>query len=214
MARTATFLHITDTHVTGSGVSHDRDDHKDKIQGIKQVTREQALDQLLGATASKMVGDGRRLDAVIFSGDATVKGKAEGHQALLEMLLKHLGVLGIHAGNIVAVPGNHDVPKGTEPGSRERYAAFIDTWRSAGCITPWLDGIDPVGTTTPGLHRLVSPDGDWAIYPINSANWSHVSAVLEPPLSEVWNEIHTRRCCQSNANRSLDDAPAALCAVA
>lgn len=192
MARTATFLHITDTHVTGLGVPHDRDDHKDKVQGITQATREQVLNQLLGALASKMSDDGRRLDAVIFTGDATVKGMAAGHRALLDMLLKHLGALGIHAGNIVATPGNHDVPKGTEPGSRERYAAFIDTWRSAGCITPWLDGIDAVATTTPELHRLVSAEGDWAIYPINSANWSHVSAVLEPPLSDVWEEIHTR----------------------
>lgn len=192
MARIATFLHITDTHVTGSGTPHDRDDHKDKIQSITQVTREEVLDHLLGALAGKMAEDDRRLDAVIFSGDATVKGKVDGHRILLQMLVKHLGGLGIQAGNIVAVPGNHDVPKGTEPGSRERYAAFIDTWRNAGCITPWLDGIDPVGTTTPELHRLVSPDGDWAIYPINSANWSHVSAVLKPPLSDVWDEIHTR----------------------
>lgn len=192
MARTATFLHITDTHVTGSGVPHERDDHKETIQGIIQATREQALDLLLGTLASKMAADGRRLDAVIFSGDATIKGMAEGHRALLEMLQRHLGPLGIHAGNIVATPGNHDVPKGTMPGSRDRYASFIDTWRSAGCITPWLDGIDAVGTTTPDRHRLVSADADWAIYPINSANWSHVSAVLEPPLSDVWDEIHTR----------------------
>jgi len=57
---------------------------------------------------------------------------------------------------------------------------------------PWLDGTDHVGTAMPEKHRLVSRDGDWLIYPINSANWSRVSAVLEPPLSDVLNEIHTR----------------------
>jgi len=190
MTTAARFLHITDTHITGSGVPLARDDHKTNIPEIKHATREGVLDLTLDRLREKLLADGDTLDAVVFTGDATVKGVVEGHQALLELLLERLGTVGVTLTTIVATPGNHDVPKGTAPGSLDRYRAFLDVWRKAGCITPWLDGIDPPGTTTPEQHRLVGPDGSWAIYPINSANWSHVDSILPDPLKEVWLDLH------------------------
>ena len=187
----ATYLHITDAHIAAAGTELPRDDLKVAVPGIAQASRENALDLLFARLAQRLAAEGLRLDGVLFSGDAQDRGRPGGHKLLLDMILRHFGPLGITPEKIVAVPGNHDVPRGSPPGSAERYKAFTDTWRTAGCVTPWLDGIDgkPLATGAGAAHRLVSPDHRWAVFSINSSNWSHVSAVLPEPLRDVWADI-------------------------
>jgi hypothetical protein len=96
---------------------------------------------------------------VLFSGDAQNRGEAGGHELVLDLLTEHLGPLGLTTNQIVAVPGNHDVPRGSPPSSPERYENFVKIWRDHGCVVPWLDGID----TWPAIadvekHRLFAPD--------------------------------------------------------
>jgi|GEM_PF-1110401 len=183
-------LHITDTHVTGAGVTHLRDDHKDRIEGLSQPTREGVLEMLLARIAEQLTQEEKTLDAIIFSGDAIQKGAVDGHRALFDLLIKHFSTHGISPDRIVATPGNHDVPIGSPPGSEERYKPFLDVWRLEGCKTPWIDGIDRLPVANPDIHRLFGPSLEWAIYPINSANWSHAAAILDPPLSEMWKDLH------------------------
>lgn len=182
------FLHITDAHITGDGVPLPLDDHKTKIPKINQDTRESALRRLLSRLAERLDGEGRHLDAVIFTGDAAERGNLAGHAALRNIILETLAKVGIVAEKIVATPGNHDVPRGTDPGSAERYASFIAAWRDAGCVTPWLDGIDDEQSLA-DRHRLIGPGNTWAIFPINSANWSHTTSLLQSPLKEIWEQI-------------------------
>src|SRR5690349_10963903 len=115
MADPVRFLHITDTHITGEGVPFKRDDLKVRAKGIDHPTREGALKLTLDRLGERLQDHGHRLDAVIFSGDATLKGAVSGHKALLEILLGSLGSVGITAERIVATPGNHDIPVGTDP---------------------------------------------------------------------------------------------------
>lgn len=183
------FLHITDPHITGEGVPLERDDFKIKIPKIEHGSREAALDLLLSRLAEQLQSEQRELDGVIFSGDAAERGKLSGHAALRDIILNRLGNVGVSPANIVATPGNHDVPRTTAPSSAERYEAFIGAWRNAGCKTPWLDGIDDITRLDPDQHRLLGADNSWVIYPINSANWSHATSELEPPLSEIWEKI-------------------------
>ena len=49
---------------------------------------------------------------------------------------------GTASGAALCVPGNHDVPRSSQPSSIVRYRDFTSVWRAAGCVTPWLDGID------------------------------------------------------------------------
>ncbi|WP_408395587.1 metallophosphoesterase [Paraburkholderia dipogonis] len=137
MTQTARFLHITDTHLKLGGSEFTVDDRKRDLK-LEEQTCEKALNGGLERLAEKLGQSGERLDAVIFSGDALSGGKTGGDKLLLELLLKHLGNHGIDTGNIVSVPGNHDVPLGAEPGSDARYTEFLKTWRAEGCITPWL----------------------------------------------------------------------------
>lgn len=185
MPSSATFLHLTDVHLAAAGVPFERDDHKVDIPGIEQETRESALELTLSRLAERLEQSGRRLDGVLFSGDAQDRGRPGGHQILLDLVLRHFGSLGVTTTNIVAVPGNHDVPRASPPSSSARYQAFTDVWRKAGCVSPWLDGVD-LSASDGSPHRLVSADGLWAVFPVNTSNWSHVTRTLPEPLASAW----------------------------
>ncbi|WPB79804.1 metallophosphoesterase [Archangium violaceum] len=189
MPSSATFLHLTDVHLASAGVEFARADHKVDVPEIRQDTREEVLDLTLGRLAERLRQEKRVLDGVIFSGDAQDRGRPGGHELLLELLLKHLSVFGVSPANIVAVPGNHDVPRASPPSSPARYELFAKVWRTAGCVTPWLDGLDSKHADG-GAHRLAADDGSWAIFPLNSCNWSHVSITLPEPLASVWANLH------------------------
>lgn len=186
MTRAARFLHITDTHLRPGGSAFPIDDRKRELK-LEEQTRETALNGGLERLAEELEGRRELLDGVIFSGDALSGGETGGDTLLLNLLLRHLGKHGITAANIVAVPGNHDVPQGAEPGSDVRYKEFIRAWRDAGCITPWLDGIDAPQPSHP-KHILLGPDNAWAVVAVNSSNWSHVDAI-PPKLAAMWSSI-------------------------
>lgn len=95
-------------------------------------------------------------------GTHRIGGQLGGHQILLDLLLRHFQALGVTAANIVAVPGNHDVPRTSPPSSNLRYEEFTQVWRKAGCVTPWLDGVDP-SASDGGPHQLVSENRLWAV---------------------------------------------------
>lgn len=188
MTRLATFLHLADTHLAAAGVPFERDDHKVIIPGIEQETRESALELTLTRLAERLQRSGQRLDGLLFSGDAQDRGRPGGHQILLELVLRHFGPLGVTPTNIVTVPGNHDVPRASPPSSNARYQGFTDVWRKAGCITPWLDGVDQTASDG-GAHQLTGADGLWTIFPINTSNWSHVTRILPEPLASIWDGL-------------------------
>ncbi|MFJ7440158.1 metallophosphoesterase [Methylorubrum thiocyanatum] len=188
MATQALFLHVTDAHIGMSGTPFGRHDIKAQIPGIRQPTREEVLDLALARLGQRLAAEGCTLDGVLFSGDALDRGRAGGHERLLEMLLERLRHCGVVPERIIATPGNHDMPRTSLPGSEERYAAFRDVWGKAGCILPWLDGIDAV-PPSPDRHRLLSSDLRWAVFPINTSNWSHVTSILPKPLADVWSHI-------------------------
>lgn len=175
-------------HLAKAGVPFERDDHKLNIPEVEQETRESALELMFSRLSARLKQDTRRLDGVLFSGDAQDRGRPGGHQILLHQLLRHFGSLGVTAGNIVAVPGNHDVPRTSPPSSKLRYEEFTQVWRKAKCVTPWLDGVD-ASPIDGGPHRLVSENKLWAVFPINTSNWSHVAPTLAEPLASAWRDL-------------------------
>ncbi|WP_354132015.1 metallophosphoesterase [Bradyrhizobium sp. RT4b] len=181
---------MTDMHLALAGVPFQRDDHKVDIPGVEQETRESVLELMFTRLSERLKQSGRRLDGVLFSGDAQDRGRPGGHLIIFDLLLRHFGPLGVTAANIVAVPGNHDVPRESPPSSLLRYEEFTQVWRKAGCVTPWLDGIDS-SAADGGPHQLVSENRLWAVFPINTSNWSHVARTLPEPLASVWANLPT-----------------------
>ncbi len=66
--------------------------------------------------------------------------------------------------------------------------AFTDVWSAAGCVVPWLDGVN-VGPLMPDRHRLTTADKSWAVFAVNTSNWSHILSELPEPLKAQWNRI-------------------------
>ncbi|WP_447916449.1 metallophosphoesterase [Delftia acidovorans] len=185
MRETARFLHITDAHLRPDGSAFKKDDRKVNPQ-LEAQSRESAIESTLERLAERLSKEDEKLDAVIFSGDAMSAGIEGGDKLLLELICKQLGPYGVVPEKIVAVPGNHDIQRSVAPGSNERYRNFIEVWRDAGCVTPWLDGIDKKFDAS--KHILAGPDNAWVIIAVNSCNWSHVDAI-SPKLREIWSSV-------------------------
>lgn len=166
------FLHITDCHL-GTGAVVRTVDRKMKAAGMDDPSRAEMLKLSLRRLAEDLKHRGEQLDGVLYSGDGTNQGDAEGQKQLRQLLIEELSSVGIDAHNIVATPGNHDVVRGSAPGSTERYALFTQAWQSdPAVVSPYLDGVTlPDGAK----HVLKAPDGAWAVFPINTANWCQLA---------------------------------------
>ncbi len=202
MQGSATFLHLADMHLTQVGQTMERNDAKVQLQGVSEETKEQALDLTFEKLAERLWREQNQLSGVLFTGDAQDRGAPGGHDQLFALLMKHFARLGISPQKIVVTPGNHDVVKNSEPGSEERYKAFIDVWRAKNCVTPWLDGIDS-SPADPKQHSLVADDNLWAVFPLNSSNWAQSKFALPEGVDRQFNDV---------AKKLKELAPAAVAA--
>lgn len=195
MASEARFLVLTDLHLAGI---LKRDEIKSpSIPKIENPSRIAATGELLSSIADYLRRRHLTLEAVIFAGDAQDKGSKGSHDAAYQSIVDAFQEFGIDAAKIVSTPGNHDVLKGSPPGSEERYADFASVWRDKGCIVPWIDGLDPQKPSDTVRHRLVADDAQWAIYPLNTSNWSQVRANIPKDLTTVWDEL-PKKMAQGN----------------
>ena len=171
------FLHVTDSHLKDSETVENID-IKINVDKIEQPSRESLLRDTLRSLVEKLQSQDagfEQLDAVIFSGDGTLKGDAVGQLRLREMLVEELGSVGITNKNIIATPGNHDIVSGSKPSDPDRYKYFKAAWIDTDpVVVPFLDGIHDLNNLNSLDHVLTSPDGEWAIFPINSSNWSQL----------------------------------------
>ncbi|HQU79844.1 MAG TPA: metallophosphoesterase [Azonexus sp.] len=166
------FLHITDSHLTPTEVVETMD-IKVNVPGVTQPLRIDLLQATVRNLREKLQNEGSPLHGVIFSGDGTLKGDSNGQVALRNMLLEELGPLGITPARIVATPGNHDIVSGSEPNGAGRYELFQKAWLNPEpVVVPFLEGVHRLDALNIDTHVLRDPNGEWAVFPINSANWS------------------------------------------
>lgn len=179
------FLHVTDCHLTESKNAKKEDttvetkDLKINVDEVDQPKKKELLQETLRSLVKKLQsqenGEGQ-LDAVIFSGDGTLKGDPGGQLSLRNILIEELKLVGITNKNIIATPGNHDIVSGSKPSDPARYEHFKTAWMDTEpVVVPFLDGIHKRDSLNPLDHVLKSPDGEWAIFPINSSNWSQLT---------------------------------------
>lgn len=189
MPTDAVFLHITDPHLDGGEQVIKRDDYKTMINGIGHQSRNALLNASFERVAAVLTERRIQLDGVIVSGDAADRSSEEGQENLFELIKTHFTNFGISASTIVSVPGNHDVLRGTAPGSEERYQSFNQVWRRSGCVTPWLDELDSADSPI-DRHSLASPNLEWIVLPFNSSNWSQSEIELPAKVAEIWPTLH------------------------
>jgi|SRR6266850_3501782 len=168
-------LHLSDLHLGPEESGDVLGDYKSEIVPLpERITRQDLLRETLKKLAVRLKTETRSLDAVVITGDITIRGREEGFQQL-EGILECLGEIRPRADQVVVVPGNHDVAWAPPDDPRERYKHFISYVRAKGYKTPLLEGIDLTGTKpTPDdlkNHYLIGPTRNWAILPINSSNY-------------------------------------------
>lgn len=170
-------LHLSDLHLANAPAEDAVGDYK--IEAVKEpdrISRVRLLRNTLKALAAWLAENNTELDGVIVTGDVTTRGAPAGfHQ--LSGLLGALETALPDPEHIVVVPGNHDVTWGTEPGSEERYRAFLEGVRAAGYVTPMLDGIDYTGDEPAVSANPLLTGPDFMVAAVNSAD---MCGVIEP----------------------------------
>jgi predicted MPP superfamily phosphohydrolase len=190
-------LHLSDVHL-GSPSSR-QPDSTDKF-GLDPATLETVithLERTLRSLGYALNEEGRKLDAIIVSGDLTNANKSDGYE-LLTALLEELGAQLPCPERILIVPGNHDADWDVEPGDPAKFARFADLVRPD-YNSPLISGLDYDETT---VHKSTSPGmaakpilelEDTTIVAFNSADYCGVrehrtttdwSAVLAGYLTE------------------------------
>lgn len=185
----ALILHVTDPHffeVEPSALFHD---HKVKVTGLKQDSREEIFGLTLELLSKRLQERNEKIDAVIFTGDAQDRNSAGGHTELREQLLKHLAICGVRGDNIVATPGNHDVNRELPVNDKERFKEFMKTWRDNEAITPWIDG-EKNGHGS--KHRFEGPEKLFEIYPLNSSHWAQTTLTPSKGVSDLLPSLQKR----------------------
>lgn len=182
-------LHLSDLHLVASEKSPVIGDHKvGLVPAGQRETFHAVLRHTLRNLKERLSGEGRKLDAIIMSGDVAHQNDPGGYDAFFELLGELDGVLpGPEC--ILVVPGNHDVSTGYQPGDRERYEPFEDRMRRARFVTPWLEGIDTQAPETEDdLRRHLIRLGDVEIVPVNTSHFAHVR--IETGISDAqWQDM-------------------------
>jgi len=189
-------LHLSDLHLAAGTDDEVFGDHKrEVVRRADRQGRTNLIRSSLRALGAQLRRADRSLDALVISGDITDRGNPAGF-ALLTPTLRELGPVLPEPGQIMVVPGNHDVAWFTEPSSRDRYQGFLDGVRAQGYVTPLLEGID-IDLDGHRLPGAVDPlmqvaDGTVVILGLNTANYCGVAEEADSETAEAVAELDLR----------------------
>ncbi len=180
-------LHLSDLHLTPPSDADVTGDYAKMplVPLPHRQSRTATIRNTLRALGAALAADGTALDAVVVSGDVTYQGSQDGF-ALLPEVLGELGSALPPPAQVLVCPGNHDVPRGSPPGSAERYEGML-TLRALGYTTAYLDGVDLTpgsGAVSVGVPDPVvaAADGSFELVALNSADMSNIRRDDEPEL--------------------------------
>lgn len=182
-------LHLSDLHLANALTEDAVGDYK--VEAVKEADRDSRIRLLrttLKALASWLSENHLALDGIIVTGDVTTRGASAGFHEL-PGLLGALGSMQPNPNQIVVVPGNHDVTWGTQPGSEERYHAYMEGVRSVGYVTPLLDGIDYDGDEPSDRDDPLLIGPDFVVAAVNSADMCGVTEPFQGDAAEEFQRL-------------------------
>lgn len=179
-------LHLSDLHLADWDVAVGDYGKGVTLPGRDEQTVGLVLEESMRALSHALTRADQTLDAVVVSGDITSRADRAGF-ARLQPLLDLLGPAHPGPGNVLVVPGNHDVDWSLPPSVAERYEGFL-ALREHGYATPLLEGVDiavgaGIAPTDPATPIVIDPEGNYVLIGLNSSNYcgtpSGASTVLE-----------------------------------
>jgi 3',5'-cyclic AMP phosphodiesterase CpdA len=162
-------LHLSDLHLGKDQPWERATDDKSEFVPKGENSRLAVMETALAAVKQHLVTSDLELDSVVIGGDITTGYDEEGFTRF-SSLLEGLKLVG-DVDRIIAVPGNHDVDRESDPGTEQKYARFLKFTREAGFRTPFCDGVDTIEAAD---ARPILDLEDCVIAAINSANWCGV----------------------------------------
>jgi Icc-related predicted phosphoesterase len=162
-------LHLSDLHLGHEQPWERGTDDKAGMVPRDENSRLTVMRTALAAVGDHLAAEDFALDAIVIGGDITTGHDESGFERFTALL----GDLNLvdDPGRILAVPGNHDVDRASDPGTEEKYAQFLACTRSAGLLTPYCDGVDSIEDSD---AKPILDLSDCLITAINSANWCGV----------------------------------------
>ena len=183
-------LHLSDVHL--GSPSPRQFDSNDKF-GLDPRTRETIVTHLqrtLRSLGHTLTERGKKLDAVIVSGDLTNANQQDGYEQFTK-LLDELGEQLPTSERVLVVPGNHDADWDIQPGDPAKFKRFLDLVRGK-YGSPLISGLDYDETTVrrhTGTRKAAAPIlqlDDVTIVGFNSADFC---GVREDQTSTDWEAV-------------------------
>ncbi|HEX8105452.1 MAG TPA: metallophosphoesterase [Solirubrobacteraceae bacterium] len=161
-------LHISDLHL-GKGQPWERKtDDKGGFVPQDENSRLAVMKTSLTAVKEHLDASGWELDALVVSGDITTAHDEPGFTRFRE-LVDTIGI--VTPDRIIAVPGNHDVDRASDPGTPGKYELFLKHTREQDMRTPFCDGVDKLDDAN---AQPILDLEDCLVAAVNSANWCGV----------------------------------------
>lgn len=168
-------IHISDMHATKDFSKQGSIDKKVDLPGIVS-SWEKEFFQSFEKYLMKEHQDGKRINLFIISGDIVSRGDLKAHAAFSKEFIGLLKRQGYSKNDVMVVPGNHDIKRGSLPGSQDRYKEFFNAWR--GCKLPYLDGCKNQADI------FIDDTNAVIVIPLNTCNWSHTRINVDKEIQE------------------------------
>lgn len=166
-------LHISDIHYSSQLNTSGKVDAKVDIGILSSQESEffQILEKHLSTYSTK-----DKINLFVISGDIINGRDRQAQKKFSEKFIELIKKYEYSKNNIMVVPGNHDVMKGSAISSKERYDEFFDAWD--GCKLPYLDGVYR------SSDIVLDKDNMMMIIPLNTSNWSQVRIKLSETIEK------------------------------
>ncbi len=157
-------LRISDLHYDSEEKTAGKFDNKAGLPGLNSSQEKEFFEVL------EKYLENNEVDLFIISGDIIngwdKKAQKQFSEKFIYLIEKHY----YDKKNIIVIPGNHDIKKGSNISSNDRYREFSSYWK--GCNFPYLDGVYK------DCNIVCDKDNLLMFIPLNTANWSQTKIEL------------------------------------
>lgn len=162
-------LHVSDLHYDSEQKTAGKVDSKVDI-GIVSSQEKEFFEQL-----KKYLTD-HKVNLFVISGDIINGWDREAQKKFSKDFIKLIKNYGYKESDIIVVPGNHDVKKGSPISSEERYKEFYNSWKK--CKLPYLDGYKKKA------QIFYNEENSLMFIPLNTSNWSQVKIIINEKIQK------------------------------